>query len=148
MEYAMAQVGTIEAHKSPRPHSEARAWFVWSLAGLFYMYQFILRSSPSVMTDDLMRDFSVEACALGVLTSFYLISYTTLQIPVGLGMDKYGPSKLLRGAVTLCAIGTAIFALSDSFYLACFGRLLIGTGATCAFLGSLKLATLLFHPER
>jgi len=147
----MAKAGTVKPQKRTsffRPHSEARSWFVWSLAALFYMYQFVLRSSPSVMTDDLMRDFSVEACALGVLTSFYLISYTSLQIPVGLGMDKYGPSKLLRGAVTLCATGTAIFALSDSFYLACFGRLLIGTGATCAFLGSLKLATLWFHPER
>ncbi len=147
----MAQVGIDKmnnTHPSAGLTSEVRAWLIWSLAGLFYMYQFILRSSPSVMTDDLMRDFSVEACALGVLTSFYLISYTSLQIPVGLGMDKFGPSKLLRGAVALCAIGTAIFALADSFYVACFGRLLIGTGATCAFLGCLKLATLWFHPER
>lgn len=147
----MEQVETHENHAVSRPgllHSEARAWFVWSLAALFYMYQFVLRTSPCVMTEDLMHDFSVEACALGVLTSFYLISYTSLQIPVGLGMDKFGPSILLRGAVSLCTIGTAIFALSDSFYFACFGRLLIGTGATCAFLGSLKLATLWFHSER
>lgn len=151
MRNAMEQVETLKTFTVSRPariHSETRAWFVWSLAGLFYLYQFILRASPSVMTEDLMRDFSVEACALGILTSFYLLSYTTLQIPVGLSMDKFGPSRLLRGAVSLCTVGTAIFALSDSFYLACFGRLLIGVGATCAFLGSLKIATLWFHPER
>ncbi len=128
--------------------SDVRAWFVWSFAGLFYLYQFILRNSPSVMTEDLMRDFSVEACALGVLSAFYLLSYTTLQIPVGLGMDKFGPARLLKGAVLLCIIGTAIFALSESFYFACFGRLVIGAGSTCAFLGTLKLATFWFHPER
>ncbi len=128
--------------------SEVRAWFVWSIAGLFYLYQFILRNSPGVMTEDLMRDFSVEACALGILSAFYLISYTALQIPVGLGMDKFGPARLLKGSILLCVLGTTLFALSDSFYLACFGRLLIGAGSTCAFLGSLKLATFWFHPER
>lgn len=130
------------------PHSEAKAWFVWSFAAFFYLYQFVLRNFPGVMTEDLMRDFSVEACALGVLTAFYLVSYSSLQIPVGLGMDKFGPTRLLRGAVLLCALGTALFGLADSFYIACFGRLLIGMGATCAFLGSLKLATLWFHPEK
>jgi MFS family permease len=131
-----------------RHHHEARAWFIWSFGGLFYLYQFILRNSPGVMTDDLMRDFSVEACALGVLTSFYLISYSSLQIPVGIGMDKFGPTRLLRGAILLCVVGTALFALSESFYLACLSRLLIGVGSTCAFLGSLKLATCWFPPEK
>lgn len=134
--------------KLPRPRSDFNAWFVWSFAGLFYSYQFILRNSPSVMKNELMRDFSVEACAFGVLTAFYLVSYSVLQIPVGLAMDKFGPTRLLRLSVVLCIIGTIIFALSESFYLACFGRLLIGAGSTCAFLGSLKLATLWFHPEK
>jgi len=136
---------TIGKHKA---NSEKKAWFVWGFAGLFYCYQFVLRNSPGVMTQDLMRDFSIEACALGVLTAFYLISYTVLQIPIGVAMDKFGPTRLLRIAVPLCILGTAIFALSDSFYLACFGRLLIGAGSTCAFLGTLKLATLWFHPEK
>lgn len=147
----MNRVSTHESHLTTRatlPHSEIKAWFIWSFAGLFYAYQFVLRVSPGVMTDDLMRDFSVEACALGILSAFYYYSYSILQIPVGLGMDKFGPTRLLRGSVLLCAMGTAIFALSESFYLACFGRLLIGAGSTCAFLGSLKLATLWFHPER
>lgn len=142
---------TVETH-SPKHsdsfRSDVRAWFVWSFAGLFYLYQFVLRNSPGVMIDDLMRGFSVEACALGVLSACYLISYTSLQIPVGLGMDKFGPARLLKGSILLCIIGTILFAVSESFYLACFGRLLIGAGSTCAFLGSLKLATNWFHPER
>jgi MFS family permease len=147
----MTSTVTQEAHltrKGARFSSDVRAWFVWSFAGLFYLYQFILRNSPSVMKDDLMRDFSVEACALGILSASYLLSYTILQIPVGFGMDKFGPSRLLKGAILLCIAGTAIFAVSESFYLASFGRLLIGVGSTGAFLGALKLATFWFHPER
>lgn len=141
------EISTPHKHLS-RSHSEMRAWFVWSFGALFYLYQFILRNSPGVMTGDLMCDFTVEACALGVLSSFYLISYSILQIPVGLGMDKFGPTRLLRGAVVLCVLGIGLFAVSESFYLACFSRLLIGAGATCAFLGSLKLATCWFPPEK
>jgi MFS family permease len=143
------EISTPHASEHPtRSHSEMKAWFVWSFGALFYLYQFVLRNSPGVMTEDLMRDFSVEACALGVLSSFYLLSYSSLQIPVGLGMDKFGPTRLLRGAVLLCVLGIGMFALSESFYLACFSRLLIGIGATCAFLGSLKLATCWFPPEK
>lgn len=112
------------------------------------MYQFVLRNAPGVMATELMRDFGVEACALGGLSACYLITYATLQIPVGLGMDRFGPTRLLRGAVPLCVLGTIIFSLADSFYIACFGRLLIGVGATCGFLGALKLGTLWFPPEK
>lgn len=147
----MSQLGNYEVgliKPSALPRSDFNAWFVWSFAGLFYSYQFVLRNSPGVMTQDLMRDFSIEACAVGVLTAFYLASYSILQIPVGLGMDKFGPTRLLRLSIVLCIGGTAIFGLSESFYVACFARLLIGAGSTCAFLGSLKLATLWFHPEK
>lgn len=127
---------------------DARAWFVWSFAGMFYMYQLILRVSPGVMIDDLMLGFSVEACALGLLTACYLFTYTVLQIPIGLGMDKFGPARLIRWSILVCIIGAIIFSISDSFYLACLGRLLIGAGSVSAYLGSLKLATNWFHPER
>jgi sugar phosphate permease len=146
------QTGDIQdklKHGQPMRHyPEAKAWFIWSFAGLFYGYQFILRVSPSVMTDDLMRDFSVEACTLGILSAFYYYSYSSLQLPLGLSMDKFGPSRLLRAAVLLVASGALLFSLSDSIFVAGLGRLLIGAGSSAAFLGSLKLATLWFHPER
>lgn len=142
---------------SQKPHSlnisknlllDIRAWFIWSFAGMFYMYQLILRVSPGVMIDDLMLGFSVEACALGLLTACYLVTYTTLQIPLGLGMDKFGPARLIRWSIFVCILGAVIFSISDSFYVACLGRLLIGAGSASAYLGSLKLATNWFHPER
>jgi MFS family permease len=136
------------SHLSEHFLLDARAWFVWSFAGLFYMYQLILRISPGVMVDDLMLSFSVEACALGMLTACYLVTYTSLQIPLGLGMDKFGPARIIRWSILCCVLGTIIFSIADSYYLACFGRLLVGAGSTSAFLGSLKLATNWFHPER
>lgn len=146
-------MGNIRKSASSSPkkassHSEAKAWFIWSFAALFYLYQFILRNFPGVMTEDLMRDFSVEACALGVMTACYLISYSALQIPVGLGLDKFGSTRFLRGAILLCVAGTFLFGVAQDFYMACLGRLLIGMGATCAFLGCVKLGTVWFPPQK
>lgn len=146
----------MEKVKNPRSsadqktvsHSEGKAWFIWSFAALFYLYQFILRNFPGVMTEDLMRDFSLEACALGLMTACYLVSYASLQIPVGLGLDKFGPSRFLRGAILLCIAGTFLFGISQDFYMACTGRFLIGMGATCAFLGCVKLGTVWFPPQK
>ena len=48
-----------------------KAWIIWAAAVSFYLYEYVLRVSPSVMTDSLMLHFGVNATALGVLTSFY-----------------------------------------------------------------------------
>lgn len=146
MPYGEILISQVERPAHSR--SEMRAWFVWSFGALFYLYQFVLRNSPGVMKDYLMCDLCVEACALGILSAFYLISYSILQIPIGLGMDTFGPTRLLRVAVVLCVLGIGLFCVSESFYLACFSRLLMGAGSACAFLGSLKLATCWFPPEK
>lgn len=129
-------------------YSELYAWFIWSLAALFYGYQFILRISIGVMTDCLMRDFAIEACSLGILSGCYYISYTLLQIPIGISLDKFGASFLIRGSIICCITGTIIFSVASSLYTASFGRILIGAGSACAFLGAVKLATSWFKPER
>lgn len=149
MEIVLNQMKKTAKSETTKPqYSEAYAWFVWSLAGLFYAYQFVLRVSPSVMTDYLMSDFAIEACSLGILSALYYNSYTALQVPIGLSMDKFGPMRLMRGATLLCVVGTLIFATSPSLYVAAFGRLIIGIGSACAFLGTVKLATIWFKPER
>ena len=125
-----------------------KSWLIWFPAALFYCYQFILRVSPSIMADDLMRDFSIGACAFGSLTAFYYYGYCTLQIPLGLLADYFGPRKLLTFAVLLCAGATAMFATSTDLMTAQMGRLLIGVGSSCAFLGSMKLGTLWFPSKK
>jgi len=46
-------------------------WIIWSLAAFFYFYEILLRVSPSVMIPELMNAFSVDAAALGLLTSCF-----------------------------------------------------------------------------
>lgn len=124
-----------------------QAYLIWFAAIFLYCFQFFLRASPTVMVDSLMRDFQVDAESLGVLASFYYIAYSCLQIPMGILIDKVGIRKILIFSVSMCTIGTFIFATSETLSIAKIGRLFMGIGASSVFLSCLKVITLWF-PKR
>lgn len=115
-------------------------WLVWSLGTAFYLYQFVLRASPSVMADHLMADFFIQASSLGILSSSYYYAYTLFQIPIGISLDRIGPKYVARFSILICTAGALIFSFSHSLGTATFGRILIGAGASGAFLSTITLA--------
>ena len=123
-----------------------KAFFFCGLAAFFYLYEFALQVSPSVMAYQLMSSFQVNAAGLGFISGLYYYTYTVFQIPAGTTIDKYGASRVITAAVILCAFGTLIFALADSMWLAGLGRLLMGAGSAFAFVGTLVLITHWFPP--
>lgn len=128
--------------------SASYAWIIWGTAALFYLYEYVLRASPGVMTNELMRDFGVTATALGVFTSAYYFSYVPLQVPCGIIVDWLGARRVVTISALLCTIGGFIFAASETLSLAVIARFLMGAGSACAYLSCLKLASEWFRPER
>lgn len=102
-------------------------------------YKYALEVSPSVMTSTLMGAFQIDATALGNLAASYFYAYLIMQIPAGLLLDKFGPRKVTTIAITLCALGSLIFAKADTLFLAVIGRFLTGAGAAFAVVNCLKL---------
>ncbi len=136
---------------STRSHSRVfriMPWVICGLGAIFYTYEYFLRISPSVMSSDLMHTYNLSAEAFGNLAAFYYYSYTPMQLPVGLLMDRYGPRRLLAIACLLCAIGSYLFAGSGYLAVAGFGRFLVGFGSAFAFVGVLKLATIWLPANR
>lgn len=121
-----------------------RAWLVWGIAAVFYGFQFMLRVSPGVLANDLMRDFQIDACTLGLLTACYYYAYSSLQIPAGALMDRLKPRLMMTVAAILCSVGCLLFATSTGIMTASIGRTMIGVGSAFAFLSCLKLGTLWF----
>jgi MFS family permease len=132
-------------------HAETTSWrplLAWSLASLFFCYGFVQRVSPSVMVEELMRDFSAGAAILGNLSAFYFYAYAALQVPVGLLMDRIGPRRLMTAAVAVTAAGSLLFAASESLAGAYLGRMLIGAGAAFSWVGVLTVLTQWFSARR
>ena len=116
-------------------------WSIWILAALFYFYEFVLRVSPGVMMQDLMRSFNITASATGILSAFYLYAYAPMQLPVGILMDRFGVKNVLSIASVICGLGALIFSISYSFSLAGFGRLLIGASSAFAFIAMVYITS-------
>ncbi len=100
------------------------------------------------MTDEWMRDFAVGGAALGSLSAFYFYAYASIQLPVGILTDRYGPRKLMSFAAGLCAIASVSFALSDSLVTASIARGFIGATVAFAFVGTLAIAGHWFKPAQ
>ncbi|MBS0359193.1 MAG: MFS transporter [Proteobacteria bacterium] len=122
-------------------------WSICLMGAVFYCYEYFLRILPSTITPELMQHYQIGAGALGNLAAFYYYIYTPMQIPVGVLMDRYGPRRLLTMACGLCALGSYLF-ITPSYWMAAFGRFLIGFGSAFGFVGVLKLATVWLPPSR
>lgn len=112
-----------------------------ALASSFYIYEFFLRVMPSVITDELMRDFGISASLMSTMTACFLYAYAAMQIPSGLLIDRYGPRRLLTIAVVVCAISTYLFQLSTHVTIGSITRLFIGGASSFAFIAPLTLAS-------
>jgi MFS family permease len=116
-----------------------RAWVIWLLSAFFMFYKYALEVSPSVMNATLMRTFHIDGVDLGNLAASYFYAYLLLQIPAGLLIDKIGPRKVTTIAIALCALGSFVFARSETLLMASVGRFLTGAGAAFAAINCLKL---------
>lgn len=114
-------------------------WLVWIPAECFTLYQFLIQLTGGVIVEPLMRDFSVSALGAAVLISSFYYIYISLQIPVGIIMDKVGPRRLLSMGALVCGMGCILFSQTTDFYVALCSRLLMGGGAAFSFVGTLYI---------
>ena len=120
----------------------------WLVGSLFFFYAWILRVSPSVMVEELMRDFAVGGAIVGNLSALYFYGYAGMQIPVGLLLDRFGPRRLMTVAAGVVAVACLMFAWSDGLVGASVARFLIGAGCAFSLVGAMAVAGQWFPRER
>jgi hypothetical protein len=54
--------------------------FVWLLAALFYSFQYILRVLPSLMLNDILLRFNIDAEIFGQYSGLYYIGYALAHL--------------------------------------------------------------------
>lgn len=129
---------------NPGPRSVA----AYLLGTSFFFYAFVQRVSPSVMTEELMRDFAIGGAGIGILSGLYFYTYALIQLPVGLLIDRGGARKMMSIALIVCGFCCFGFAQSESLLSASISRALIGASVAFSFVGTLSIASLFFPPSR
>lgn len=120
----------------------------WLTGAVFFFYAWVLRVAPSVMIEELMRDFAVGAAAVGNLSAFYFYGYAGMQVPVGMMIDRFGPRRLIAVSAAACALGCVLFAMSTAFWGVAAGRFLIGASAAFSLVGAMAVAGQWFPANR
>lgn len=112
----------------------------WFILVTFYLYQYILRSSPGVLIEEIRHSFNMDADGFSLMGSMYYYGYALMQVPLGILIDRIGIRNTALFSIILCIAGTLLLILTDIAAMAYFSRLIVGIGAASAFMSCLKLA--------
>lgn len=138
----MSESIAIEHHLSiPNKLTKAMPFIICSLASLFYVYEFFLRVLPAAITQELMRDFSMNARTLGFVSVFFFYTYSIMQIPAGLLLDRFGPRIILSLSMLICTVAAFLFGSTHSIPMLGLSRAMVGFASSFAFIGALLLAS-------
>nr|WP_249365438.1 MFS transporter [Cytobacillus citreus] len=102
------------------------------------------RTAPGLITDQLMKDFNMTASTIGLLTSIQFLAYASLQIPIGLLSDRFGPNLFLILGTILNGVGTVIYSLATGEEVLLFARLLVGIGDAAIWVNLVLILSLWF----
>lgn len=108
---------------------------IWFVGVSFVLFQFFLQLSSGVIINTIMQEMQLSALSAGMLGSMFYYVYTAFQIPVGILFDLKNTRFLMTMGALVCSIACILFAHSYSLSSLMINRLLIGGGASFAFIG-------------
>src|SRR5215472_7821512 len=86
----------------------------WLITALYYFYQYVLRSAPSVMMPQLSGAFGIGASGVASIVGLFYYGYSPFSLVAGVAMDRLGP----RRVVPIGALTGGVFALVGAVYIA------------------------------
>ncbi|MDB5936433.1 MAG: transporter [Massilia sp.] len=110
-----------------------RRWAIGALLGAGVLVNYIDRIGLSVAAPQIKAMFELTPVELGLLFSAFAWSYSLLQIPVGMVIDRFGPTRVGRWGAFLWGVAAVITAFSSGFAGIFFARILLGVAEAPAF---------------
>lgn len=132
------------------PTQKHKYWpfLMWLFPVLFFAYQFILRLWPSLMMQQIMQQFAIDATGFGFLAALYYYGYSWMQIPIAMMLDRFSARYIVFAGALLCGVSIFIFSMTDNWYLACLSRFFVGVGSAVGFLGTSKVISEWFPKDQ
>ena len=113
-----------------------------------YFLSYFYRTINAVIAEPLTKELGLNASHLGLMTSAYFLTFATIQLPLGVLLDRFGPRRVQAALLIVAAVGATLFATTDQFAILVLGRALIGLGAAGALVAGLKAIVTWFPKER
>ena len=101
-----------------------------------YFVSYAFRSINAVIAPELISDLHLSNTQLGFLSAAYFFGFGATQIPVGLGLDRFGPRLTEMTLMMFAIVGALIFSWADDFTSLVIGRVLIGVGVSACLMSA------------
>ena len=110
-----------------------------SIATLLYFLANLQRSAvPGAIFDLLQADYSIDAGKVTLLGAIFCYVYASIQLIVGLMVDKIGGFRVVAMGCILFSIGALLFPLADSLAVLYLSRALVGLGGATFYLSTIR----------
>ena len=119
----------------------------WLVAAVYYFFQYVLRSAPSVMMPQISTAFGINIVSSASIIGFFYYGYSPFSLVAGAGIDRLGPRKVVPIAAAVAGFGALLFATGNST-VGSLGRLLQGAGGVFAPVGAIYIASKYFPPSQ
>ena len=139
---------TAVPYSTETPIPAWRPWAMWGIGVAAYAVAVFQRASLSVSGLAFQHRFSANATDLALLAVLQLAVYASMQIPVGLLLDRFGSRTMIAGGAVLMGAGQALLATAHSLPLAVLARVLVGAGDAMTFISALRVVGAWFPPRR
>lgn len=114
-------------------------WVVWGVSVLAYAIAVVNRSSLAALGPEAQQHFGIDATTLSAFAVMQLLVYAGMQIPVGVLLDRFGPTIMLLSGGVLMMLGQLAMATAHDVWLAILARVLVGAGDACTFISVMRL---------
>ena len=132
------------AHRKTLPR---RRWRIAWLLGIGVLVNYFDRVNLSVSHDALFAAFGISDVVFGWLSSAYNLTYASLQLPIGVILDKFGVRRVGRVGTFLWSCATFGAAVTPSLSGLFGARFLLGIGEAPTFPANGKAIGLWFPPQ-
>ena len=119
--------------------AQGRAWLVWGIAVVAYAVAVFHRTSLSVAATAASERFGIGASEFSTFAVLQLLVYASMQIPVGVLLDRFGSRALLITGGLVMAAGQLLMSQSTAAAGALTARVLVGLGDAMTFISVLRL---------
>ena len=123
----------------PAPHlaSPALAVRIFLSFAFAYVFSALLRAVTATLAPSFSAELGLTAADLGLLAGAYFLGFSALQLPLGHGLDRFGPKRVLLFLMALAVLGCGAFALAQSLPGLILARVLIGMGLAACLMAPL-----------
>ena len=128
--------------------NQRRMWAVWAVGLSAYLIGVMHRTSFGVAGLDAAARFEAGPAALSGFVVLQLLVYASLQVPVGVLLDRYGPRRMIAAGALIMAVGQLLLAIAGDLPTAIAARVLVGSGDALTFISVLRVVTAWFPKRR